>query len=329
MGWIESALRRRSTVFVMAVAPAAALASVDGSHIATLPVAPGPRGDRTAEQAEIEREPVCVGSSVKSAGNLSDVLYYRAVALPDGRVEVGYFAFYSEERPWGNNWLTWSVVPALAVDLVYSRALLVAPGLQRALYGAGDVEGVGVVYDRLADGTLHFDHALADDGTHDSVALSREQVFALDHNRPTFYSEVWSHQLGGHRAHARSDLSYERCYGEGFDPPPPRVGSSCVPRRRRRPRPARSCGAHGRPAHRLRGGAQRARGAHLARRAARGAWREPQRPSASARLTMRGVMKMTSSPRASLARRRWKRTPRIGMSPKNGTWSRLRPVLRV
>jgi len=99
MGWIENALRRRGTVFVMAVAPGAALASVDGSHIATLPIAPGPRGERTAEQAEIEREPVCVGSSVQSAGNLSDILYYRAVALPDGRVEVGYFAFYSEERP--------------------------------------------------------------------------------------------------------------------------------------------------------------------------------------------------------------------------------------
>ena len=157
MGWLENALRRRGTVFVMAVAPGAAVASVDGSHIAALPNEPGPRGERTAEQAEIEREPVCVGSSVKSAGDLSDVLYYRAVALPDGRVEVGYFAFYSEERPWGNNWLTWSVVPALAVDLVYSRALLVAPGLQRALYGAGDVEGVGVVYDRLADGSLRFD----------------------------------------------------------------------------------------------------------------------------------------------------------------------------
>ena len=58
MGWIESALRRRSTVFVMAVAPGAALASVDGSHIATLPNAPGPRGERTVEQAEIEHEPV-------------------------------------------------------------------------------------------------------------------------------------------------------------------------------------------------------------------------------------------------------------------------------
>jgi hypothetical protein len=221
MGWLEHALRRRGTVFVMAIAPGAALASVDGSHIAALPGEPGPRGERTEEQAEIEREPVCVGSSVESAGNLSDVLYYRAVALPDGRVEVGYFAFYSEERPWGNNWLTWSVVPALAVDLVYSRALLVAPGLQRALYGAGDVEGVDVVYDRLADGSLHFDHALADDGTHTRVALSRQQAFALDHNRPTFYSEVWSHQLGGRRAHARSDLAYERCYGEGSIRPLP------------------------------------------------------------------------------------------------------------
>jgi hypothetical protein len=53
------------------------------------------------------------------------------------------------------------------------------------------------------------------------------------------------------------------------------------------------------------------------------------RPSASARFTMRGVRKMTSSPRASLACRRWKRTPRIGMSPKKGTWLRVRPVLRV
>ena len=48
-----------------------------------------------------------------------------------------------------------------------------------------------------------------------------EQVFALDHNRPTFYSEVWSHQLGGRRAHARSDLAYERCYGEGSIRPLP------------------------------------------------------------------------------------------------------------
>jgi len=214
MAWTEFVLRRKITAFLVAVAAPAALASVDGTHLAALPHAPGPRGERTVEQAAIERQPVCVGSSVASAGDLSDVLYYRAVALDDGRVDVGYFAFYSEERPWGNNWLTWSVVPALAVDLVYSRALLVAPGLQRALYGAGDVEGVGVVYDRTADGSLRFDHALADDGTHDAVALTRAQAFTIDQNRPTFYSQVWSHQLGGHGARTRSDLAYVRCYDE-------------------------------------------------------------------------------------------------------------------
>jgi hypothetical protein len=56
---------------------------------------------------------------VASAGRLGDVLYYRATEAPDGTVHVGYFAFFSEERPWGNNWLTWTVVPALAVDMVY------------------------------------------------------------------------------------------------------------------------------------------------------------------------------------------------------------------
>src|SRR5579871_3921877 len=157
--------------WLLAAATPLLFASVDGAHLARLPTAPGPRGARTAMQSRIEGQAVCIGSSVKSAGHLADVLFYRAVALEDGRLAVGYYAFFSEERPWGNNWLTWSVLPALAVDLVYSRALLVAPGLQRLLYGAGDVEGVGVVYDRLPDGSLRFDHALADDGTHESVAL--------------------------------------------------------------------------------------------------------------------------------------------------------------
>ncbi|HWD24877.1 MAG TPA: hypothetical protein VG368_05395, partial [Acidimicrobiales bacterium] len=122
-------LRLKLHTFLLTLAFPAAMASVDGRHLSVLPDDPGPRGERTADQAAIEHQPVCVGSSVASAGDLSSVLYYRAVALEDGRVEVGYFAFYSEERPWGNNWLTWSVVPALAVDLVYSRSLLVAPGL--------------------------------------------------------------------------------------------------------------------------------------------------------------------------------------------------------
>jgi hypothetical protein len=189
-----------------------AFATVDGGHLAAVPPPPGPRGLQTPEQAAIEGAPVCIGSSVASAGTLADTLFYRATATEDGRVAVGYFAFFSEERPWGNNWLTWTVAPAFAVDLVYSRALFVAPGVQRAIYGAGDVEGVAVVYDVLPDGSLRVDHALAEDRTEHRIALARSEVFALDPTRPTFYADVWSHQLGGRGARSRSDLVYVRCY---------------------------------------------------------------------------------------------------------------------
>lgn len=139
-------------------------------------------------------------------------------------MDVGYFAFWSEERPWGNNWLTWSVVPALSVDLVYSRALLVAPGLQRVLYGGGDVEGVQVVYRLGSDGVLHVDHAVADDDDEHPTVLSREQAFALDPSRPTFYTDVWSHQLGAKGVRSRDDLAYVRCYrGDSVRPLPESV----------------------------------------------------------------------------------------------------------
>jgi hypothetical protein len=206
---------------VLGVAAPIAFASVDGSHLAMLPPAPPPVEVRTAEQARIEAQPVCIGSVTHSAGTLSDVLYYRAVARDDGRIEVGYFAFFSEERPWGNNWMTWSVLPALAIDLVYSRTLLVLPGVQRALYGPGDVEGVGAVYDPMPDGTLHLVEARADDGHHRPVSLSRADAYSIDSERPTFYSDVWSHQLGGRGAHSPADLTYERCYGEGSIRPLP------------------------------------------------------------------------------------------------------------
>jgi hypothetical protein len=188
------------------------LSAVDGAHVAALPPAPGPRGARTQLQAAIEAQPVCVGSTKRSAGALGDTLYYRAARLDGGRVAVGYYAFFSEERPWGNNWLTWTFFPALAVDLVYSRALLVAPGLQRALYGAGDVEGVAVIYDIRPNGRLRVDYALAEDEEERTILLSRDQTLAIDPKRPTFYSDVWSHQLGGRSASSRDALAYERCY---------------------------------------------------------------------------------------------------------------------
>ena len=212
------------------------LATVDGAHLGALPAPPGPRGARTTEQAAIERQPMCIGSSVQSAGTLSDVLYYRAEATGDGRVSVGYFAFFSEERPWGNNWLTWSVIPALAVDLFYSRALLVAPGVQRAMYGAGDVEGVEVVYDVAAGGALRLDHAVADDRAERPITLTRDEAYALDPERPTFYSEVWSHQLGGRSVRSRSDLAYVRCYeGDAIRPLPESVETAFRVERRAGP----------------------------------------------------------------------------------------------
>jgi hypothetical protein len=219
--WLDRALRGAG---IAAVVFPISFATVDGDHLAALPTPPGARGPRTPEQEAIEGQPLCIGSSVTSAGALSDVLYYRATSTDDGRIVVGYFAFFSEERPWGNNWLTWSIVPALAVDLVYSRALLVAPGVQRAMYGAGDVEGVAVVYERSPNGSLRIDHALADNPSEETIALTRDEALAVDPERPTFYSDVWSHQLGGQGARSRSDLAYVHCYqGDGIRPLPDAV----------------------------------------------------------------------------------------------------------
>jgi hypothetical protein len=215
----------RRTLLLAAATPLA-FATVDGAHLSSLPPAPGPRGSRTAEEALIEEQPVCIGSTVASAGELSDVLYYRAARTNDGRIAVGYFAFFSEERPWGNNWLTWSVLPSLAVDMVYSRALFVAPGLQRALYGPGDVEGVGVTYDVTADGRLQLDHAVADDRDERPTTLSRADAYALDSRRPTFTTDNWSHQLG-HRAQPGEHLAYQRCYeGDSIRPLPEAVAAT-------------------------------------------------------------------------------------------------------
>ena len=195
----------------VAAAPSVLVVLASGTA-GTLPETPGPRGERTTEQEAIERQPVCIGSSVESAGTLSDTLYYRAVATKDGHIAVGYFAFLSEERPWGNNWLTWTLLPALTVDMIYSRAFWIAPGFQRFRYGPGDVEGVQIVYDVAPNGSLSVNHARVNDAAERLLDVSRSEVLALDPSRPTFYSDVWSHQLGGHAAHSKRDLVNERCY---------------------------------------------------------------------------------------------------------------------
>jgi hypothetical protein len=175
----------------------------------------------SVEEAAIEQREICVGSSVASAGTLGDTLYYRAAQLSDGKLVVGYFAFFSQERPWGNNWLTWTVVPAVAVDMFYSHGLFFGPGVQRAAHGKGDVEGFRIVYDLRPDGTLTVESAVADDGSHDVVRLGAADVMRMDPARPTFYSDVWSHQLGARGVTKHSDLAYVRCFGPGHVRPLP------------------------------------------------------------------------------------------------------------
>jgi hypothetical protein len=176
---------------------------------------PGEIEPSTIEQAAIEQQAICVGSSVASAGQLADTLYYRAAQLPNGKVVVGYFAFFSQERPWGNNWLTWTLLPAIAVDMFYSHGLFFGPGVQRAASGKGDVEGFRIVYDLHPDGTLRVESAVADDGTHGVVHLGAADVMRMDPKKPTFYSDVWSHQLGARGVKKHSDLAYVKCFGPG------------------------------------------------------------------------------------------------------------------
>ena len=112
--------------------------SLGCGSLGALPRARGPRVEPASPiEAAIERQELCIGSSVRSAGKLADALYYRWARAPSGQIAVGYFVFYSQERPWGNNWLTWTFFPALFVDMAYSHMLLVAPGYQRLTKGEG------------------------------------------------------------------------------------------------------------------------------------------------------------------------------------------------
>jgi hypothetical protein len=165
----------------------------------------------TEVEAAIEAQPICIGSTVHSFGRLGDVVYYRAAPRADGRLDVGYYVFYSEERPWGNNWLTWSILPALAIDLVYTRALFVAPGAQRALYGKGDVEGFRVVYEAAPGSPLSADEVDTDDTYHRAKRIGRADLFAFDPGRLTVFAEGWNHHLGTKAAQA-GDVVSLRCY---------------------------------------------------------------------------------------------------------------------
>jgi hypothetical protein len=184
----------------------------------------------------IASQPVCVASSVWSAGELGETLAYH-FERHGNRLKVGYFAFWSSERPWGMNALSMSVAPALLVDGFYSHGLFVLPGMRHALYGAGDIEGAAVVYE-ISGGKLVPLRGYADDETHDEVILSQRDLWDRD-GRVVLMSEAWSHQLGAKHAAQRLENAVDQhCFeGESLRPLTPglaerfRLGSFAEPLR--------------------------------------------------------------------------------------------------
>jgi hypothetical protein len=200
------------------------------SLAASVQTFPSARGDAAQEESDSERDdalvraqPVCVASSAWF-GKLGDsVLYVRQRSGDELR--VGYIVYFDVERPWGKNLLTYSVLPATLIDATYSHTLFVLPGLQRLMYGAGDVEGASVLYQVSPTGELAVREGLADDGTHGQVKLTRADLLG-DAGHVVLMTNVWSHQLGAHgaAAHARADSKNLRCFsGASLMPLTPQV----------------------------------------------------------------------------------------------------------
>jgi hypothetical protein len=163
----------------------------------------------------VEKQTVCVGSRGWSAGELGNSVLYR-VRRSGRKVEIGYFVYWSTERPWGNNALSYAVLPALLTDAFYSHFLYVFPGVKDYLYGAGDIEGASVEFQQRPDGSLEVEGGRSDNGTHHPVVLSRSDL--VDHDgRVVLLTDVWSHQLGAHggAAFANGQNDGLKCYGRG------------------------------------------------------------------------------------------------------------------
>jgi hypothetical protein len=169
---------------------------------------------KPSEDARIVEQPICVGARSWSMGALGDTVLYRTRHV-GGKIAVGYFVYWSEERPWGSNAFSFMVLPALAMDAVYSHFLYLFPGIKDALYGPGDVEGAQVEYEESADGALHVVDGRADDGNHAPVFLSRSDLVDSK-GRVDFLTDVWSHQLGTHGAATFADTRGHdmKCYSK-------------------------------------------------------------------------------------------------------------------
>jgi hypothetical protein len=176
------------------------------------------------EDALVQDQPLCVASSVRSWGALGDSVLYRYRREGD-TLYVGYFVYFSTERPWGDNALTHKVLPALAIDAFYSHFLFVLPGAQRVLYGPADIEGALVRY-RIEGERLVAEAALADDEGHHAVALTGDELRAPD-GHVVLLTETWSHQLGARDAVRRSASLPVRCFsGASLMPLAPNVAEA-------------------------------------------------------------------------------------------------------
>lgn len=175
---------------------------------------PSPDQQRSSDEARVAEQPLCVGERSWSAGTLGDTVLYRTRRF-GRKIAVGYFIYWSEERPWGSNVVSYTLLPALATDAVYSHFLYLFPGIKDALYGPGDIEGVQVVYEERDDGSLDVVGGRADDGNHAPVLLSRSDLLD-ERGRVVLLSDVWSHQLGSHGAarFASSSDPALKCYAK-------------------------------------------------------------------------------------------------------------------
>lgn len=170
---------------------------------------------RLGGSPELERAvrgvPICIVWKQVWAGELGASILYRIKSHRPDQVDVGYFVFWSSERPWGDNEQTRWVLPALLIDAFYTRTLFLLPGLQQAMYGAGDIEGARVTY-RIAEDRLTPTSIIVDDTSHRETSMDVHR--AVDANgRVMLFSDAWSHQLAGRDAvGAVQSGAWLRCY---------------------------------------------------------------------------------------------------------------------
>jgi hypothetical protein len=179
------------------------------------------------DAARIRAQPLCVASSTWSFGKLGDTVLFVHQRRGD-ELRVGYFVYFDVERPWGQNLLTYSVLPAALIDAIYSHFAFIFPGVQRLLYGPGDVEGASVAYLVSDSGELMVQGGLADDDGHQRVTLSRADL-ADNEGRVVLMTDVWSHQLGAHGAarYAHTAGAPVRCFsGPALQPLTRRVAEN-------------------------------------------------------------------------------------------------------